>query len=199
MDEVRRSARSVWVHLQVSTCTVIPANLVPLQVGGGRPPLIATPGRPQGNKFRGALEDLSDPPFERRVVTEMPVSQPETHNELARVPVPDNSGNSCGRTSSRLTNLAALRITGPSRHDETYGPSGALYSVPRGSVSARPRSGSAGDQRGETTGRPCVGAEAIVAGRQASDILPCQVAIMLFPDLRLTGLDLGSLAERAWL
>ena len=110
MDEVRRSARSVWVHLQVSTCTVIPADLVSLHVSGGRPPLIAAPRRPQGDKFRGTLEDLNDATFERWVVTEMSIGQPKTHNELTRVPVLNNSGNVRGRTSSRLTYLAGLHV-----------------------------------------------------------------------------------------
>ena len=110
MDEVCRGARSVRVHLQLSTCTVIPADLVSLHVGGGRPPLIAAKCRPQGNKFRGALEDLSDATLERWVVTEMPVSQPKTHNELTRVPVPNNSSNGCGRTSSRPTYPGGLHV-----------------------------------------------------------------------------------------
>ena len=108
MDEVRRSARSVRVHLHIPTGTVKPADFVSLQIGAGRPPLIAAPHRPQGNKFRGALEDLSDATFERWVVNKMPVSQPKTHNELTRVPVPDNFCNGCGRTSCWLTYLAGL-------------------------------------------------------------------------------------------
>jgi hypothetical protein len=110
MDEVRRGACSVRVRLQVSTCTVIPADLVSLHVGGGRPPLVAAPCRPQGNKFRGTLEDLSDAKFERWVVTEMSIGQPKTHDDLARVPVLDNTGDGRGRTSSRLTCLAGLHV-----------------------------------------------------------------------------------------
>ena len=110
VDEVRRSARSVRVHLRISTCTVTPADLVSLQVCGGRPPLIAAPCRPQGNKLRGAMENFSYAALERCVVTEMPVSQPKTSGELTRVPVPDNSRNGCGRTSSRLTDLAGLHV-----------------------------------------------------------------------------------------
>jgi len=40
----------------------------------------------------------------------MPVSQSKTSGELIRVPVPDNSGNGCGRTSSRLAYLAGLHV-----------------------------------------------------------------------------------------
>jgi hypothetical protein len=93
MDEVRRSARSVRVDPHISTCTIKPADLVSLQVGAGRPPLIAAPCRPDGNEFRRTSEDSSDAAFERRVVTDMPISLPKTHNELVRVPVLDYSGN----------------------------------------------------------------------------------------------------------
>jgi hypothetical protein len=72
--------------------------------------LVAAPCRPQGNKFRGTLEDLSDAKFERWVVTEMSIGQPKTHDDLARVPVLDNTGDGRGRTSSRLTCLAGLHV-----------------------------------------------------------------------------------------
>jgi hypothetical protein len=107
MDEIGRSARTVRVDPQISTCTVIPADLVSIQVSGGRPPLIAAPRRPQGDKLRGAMENLSDAPLERRVVAEMPVSQPKTSGELTRVPAPDNPCNGSGR---RLTYLAGLHV-----------------------------------------------------------------------------------------
>jgi hypothetical protein len=110
MDEVRRGARSVRVHPQISTCTVKPADLVSLQVSGGRPSLVAAPCRPQGNKFRRAPEGLGDATLKRRVVTEMPVSHPKTRNELTRMPVPDNSGNGCGRSFSRLAYVAGLHV-----------------------------------------------------------------------------------------
>lgn len=110
MDEVRRSARSVRMHLHLPTYTVKPANLVSLQVGAGCPPLIAAPRRPHDNEFWRALEDLSNATFERWIVTEMPISQPKTQNELTRVSVMDNSSNGCDRTSSRLTHFAGLHV-----------------------------------------------------------------------------------------
>jgi hypothetical protein len=110
MDEVRRGARSVGVQPPISICTVKPADFVSLQVGGGRPSLVAAPCRPQGDKFWRAAEDLGDATLKGRVVTEMPVSQPKTRNELACVPVPDNSRDGCGRTSSRLAYVAVLHV-----------------------------------------------------------------------------------------
>ena len=69
------------------------------------------------------MENFSDPPFERRVVNEMPVSQLKTRNELTRVPVLDNPGNGCGCTTSRLTYRAGLHILSlawASRHNERH-------------------------------------------------------------------------------
>jgi hypothetical protein len=115
MDEVRRSARSVRMDLHISTCTVKPADLGSLQVGAGRPPLIAAPCRPHGNESWRTSEDLSDAAFERWVVTEMPISLPKTHNELVRVSVLDHPGNGRRRTSSRLTHFAGRHVVSLAR------------------------------------------------------------------------------------
>jgi hypothetical protein len=81
-------------------------DLVSLHAGGGGPPLIAAPCRPQGNKFRGTLEDLSDATFERWVVTEMSIGQPKTRDDL----IPDDEPQGTGGPS-----VAAVRTRGRAR------------------------------------------------------------------------------------